>query len=144
MCDDDPFDLLCAPQEFSPVELATAYVGYLGTADEDLGWSNSWAFDLCLDGRWPDVWRVLQAIQELPEPVPDKVLAVVAAGMLEDLLKNAGAEYIDRVENLAQGSATFGRMLTGVWPSSIPSAVWERVVRFCRSFPEPLDQPYRY
>src|SRR6185312_4425879 len=144
MCDDDdPFDLLCAPQEFSPVELAAAYVGYLGTGDEDLGWANNWALDLCLGGRWLDVWRVLQAITVLPGPIPNKILAVVAAGMLEDLLKNAGEEYVDRVEVLARDNATFGRMLTGVWPSSIDSEVWERVVRFCRSFPDPLDQPYR-
>ena len=76
--------------------------------------------------------------------MPTKVPAVVAAGMLEDLLKNAGEEYIDRVETLARDNATFGRMLTGVWPSSIPSGAWERVVGFCRSFPDPLDQPYRY
>ncbi len=144
MCDDDTFDSLSAPQELSAGDLATAYVSYLGTGDDDLGWSSNWAFDLCLDGRWPDVWRVLQAILELPEPLPTKVLAVVAAGMLEDLLKNAGEEYIDRVETLARDNATFGRMLTGVWSSQIPSPVWERVARFCRSFPVPLDQPYRY
>jgi hypothetical protein len=71
MCDDDTqFESLFAPEELSPVELAAAYVRYLGTSDDDLGWSNNWVLDLCLNGRWPDVWRVLQAIQELHRPPP--------------------------------------------------------------------------
>lgn len=133
-----------APQEFSASELANAYIRYLRTGDAAFEWSNDWTINLNLHKRWADIWNVLLAILVLPEPMPDKVLADVAAGLLEDLLNGAGYEYIDRIEHLARENATFGRMLTGVWPSQIPAEVWERVVNFCRSFSNPLDQPYMY
>lgn len=125
-------------------DLASTYVAYLQSKNEALQWSSFEVLDLCMDGPWDRLWQLVQAIVLLPgEPEP-VVLATIAAGPLEDLLAKAGPDYISAVENLAQSSPTAARMLTGVWKSSIEPDVWNRVVKFCRTVPDPLDGTYAY
>ena len=61
---------------------------------------------------------------------PNRVIAVLAAGPLEDLIANHGAEIIDEVERLARQNPMFKHLLGGVWESGKPE-VWERVTA-CR------------
>ena len=60
--------------------------------------------------------------------VTAQVLAVLAAGPLEDLLWQCGPDYIDRVEKLAADDAHFNWLLGGVWQNGIAQDVWSRVV----------------
>jgi len=125
-------------------ELAKTYVAYLQSDDKALRWASRDVVDLCIKGPWERLWQLVQAIVALPEEPEPEALATIAAGPLEDLLANAGPDYIAAIEDLARSNARAARMLTGVWPSTIHPAVWQRVVTFCRTVPDPLDGVYRY
>ena len=73
-----------------------------------------------------DCWRAI--LQILCANPPQNVIAVLAAGPLENLLVRHGAQFIDRVEQESRENAEFRYLLGGVWSSSIPWAVWHRVI----------------
>jgi hypothetical protein len=75
-----------------------------------------------------EAWKVLLAlIEHAPD---DAALAYVAAGPLEELLVAYGTRVIERVETMARRDRRFRDALEGVWQSTIPDAIWERVTRF--------------
>jgi hypothetical protein len=57
----------------------------------------------------------------------DYVLANLAAGPLEDLLADHGAEFIERVEQDARRDPKFRKTHAGVWQNKMPKKIWERV-----------------
>jgi hypothetical protein len=125
-------------------EIATAYVGYLSSESEELQWASFAVIDMWLENRWDDTWELIKLVASFPKPLDGVPLATFAAGPVEDLLNKAGPAYIDRIEDFASENETMARMLSGVWPSSIEPAVWERVVTFCRKTSNPIDGDYRY
>ena len=53
--------------------------------------------------------------------------ALLAAGLMEDLLFWHGAAFIDRVEAEAKINPQLNHLLGGVWRREMPMAVWERI-----------------
>jgi hypothetical protein len=74
--------------------------------------------------RAEEVWEFL--LEALSLSPPDKVIGMLGAGPMEDLLDDWGPEFIDRIEAEAARSAAFRKMLGRVWESG-PPAVWARV-----------------
>lgn len=68
---------------------------------------------------------VLGIVQQMPS---EKVLSVLAAGPLEDLIDDHGPQFIDRIENEARRNSVFRTMLRNVWKSGSDD-VWDRVQR---------------
>jgi hypothetical protein len=66
----------------------------------------------------------------------DKVLANVAAGPLEDLLKRDPDRFIERVELQARRDPKFRRCLTGVW--GLPTSFQQRVTKYTSTVVDPL------
>jgi hypothetical protein len=97
-----------------------------GTADYE---NSSWATDLVLDwemeGDSDSLWEFILVAYK--RELPDDLLAILAAGPLEDLLAKFGPAYIDRVEDLARTDPKFNRLLGGVWRNSMTEDVWQRV-----------------
>lgn len=91
--------------------------------------SNWWAveqvMDWHLDGEGELLWRFITAAYK--RNPSDKVVGALAAGPLEDLLAKHGPEFIERVEELARRDPQFNYLLGGVWRSSMPEEVWQRV-----------------
>ena len=73
--------------------------------------------ELCWSG-------ILEIVERRPS---ERVLGMVAAGLMEDLLDASGAAFIDRIEAQACADPVFRRMLDGVWQSGTPE-VWARLV----------------
>ncbi len=73
------------------------------------------------------VWEAIRTLAG--RPLTEKQIGLLAAGPLEDLLADHGETFIDRVEREARVYPKFRHLLGGVWPSSIKSHVWDRVVR---------------
>lgn len=73
----------------------------------------------------PDVcWgAILEIVGRSPS---DKVLGMLAAGPLEDLIENHGPEFIERIERETQINTGFKKLLKGVWRSGT-GEVWERI-----------------
>jgi hypothetical protein len=74
------------------------------------------------DEQWTFILELIAAA-----PDDDDVLAHIAAGPVEGLLGRHGPAVIDRVEDLADRSAKFRRILRGVWQHMTPDDVWARV-----------------
>ena len=63
----------------------------------------------------------------LEKDPPDTVIAVLAAGPLEELISCSGRDYIDRIELEAARNPKFRHLLGGVWKASTVDSVWNRI-----------------
>jgi hypothetical protein len=119
--------------------LIKAYLDYLETNSPKLEWSFEKLFDLQRNGDWEVLWQVtVEMIQYVPNDNPF-LLAKVAAGPLEDLLRAKGDSFFARVESLARQDANFRLALTGVWglEQDQPN-LWKRLLPMLKSVPVPL------
>jgi hypothetical protein len=125
-------------------EFAQLYVEYFEKHDSSLEDYSMLLIDLEVQENWSQVWLALNEIVKLESKISDSTLATIAAGPLESLLNSAGKEYIEDILSLAQTSSIFAKMLTGVWESEIDKEIWDKVVNFCRTVKQPIDEVYGY
>jgi hypothetical protein len=72
-----------------------------------------------------ELWEfILAALAKRPS---QHVLAVLAAGPLEDLIAYAGKFFVDRIELAARRDPAFRHLLGGVWQNGTPANIWERI-----------------
>jgi Family of unknown function (DUF6869) len=57
----------------------------------------------------------------------DKILEVLSAGPLEEVLARHGEKMIERVEAEARANLMFATLLGGVWQNDMSDEVWRRV-----------------
>ncbi|MBV8620788.1 MAG: hypothetical protein JOY84_18125 [Curvibacter sp.] len=88
-----------------------------------LWWPIGRFFDL-QHNRPEECWQAILAVLDLNPP--ERVLGMLAAGPLEDLIEYHGEEFIRRIEIEAWRSLPFRLLLQGVWSSGTP-AIWARV-----------------
>jgi hypothetical protein len=72
-----------------------------------------------------NAWKVIRIMTKAGST--DFLLACIAAGPLEDLLKRHGKRFIDRIEQEAASDPVFKKILGAVWQNAIPDDVWNRV-----------------
>ena len=110
------------------LEWSRGYIGAYEAPDQTLGKNDLSPYVLGLmsgsDLDPEDVWQII--LKVLSQSPSDKVIEVLAAGPLEDLINDYGARFIDRIENEARRNPAFRHLLGGVWESSAPD-VWSRV-----------------
>ncbi len=70
---------------------------------------------------------ILTILEQLPADPEDGLFGVLAAGMMEDLLRNHGPEFIERVEAEAEREPKFNLLLGGVWLTRMSEEVRDRV-----------------
>jgi len=86
-----------------------------------------WAIERFIDAPYEAPEECWAAILEVLNKEPSqKVIGVLAAGPLEDLIEAHGPEYIERIEREAKNNPKFRYLLGGVWESST-SEVWDRI-----------------
>jgi len=124
-----------------PTKVAMDWIAYarLGpdSAPEEV-FSDGWVLvDLAMDGS-PIAWdAIVQVIRSFPEEefysiertVAQQVGGLAAAGPLEDLISEHGSVFIDVVEMEARKDRRFAWALGGVWQSTTPEDIWDRVRR---------------
>lgn len=97
--------------------------------------------DASLDESHPDYLAAYEFMVELVGPIAEecwlgilavverrpseRVLGMVAAGLMEDLLEDSGEQFISRIEHQARIDPVFRSMLHGAWRSGSPD-VWAR------------------
>ncbi len=107
-----------------------AYIMYVSDPDNDredhpLFWAVEKFLDLIHIEEAPEFY--FKAILEILKRNPgDKVLEVLAAGPLEDLINHHGPQYIKRIEIESERNPEFKDLLGGVWASSTPE-IWARI-----------------
>lgn len=119
------------PPDHTEAELVEAYIIANGVTGDD---SFSWANDELMSLVWQEperAWPIIMSIAE--RDLPKWQLAVLAAGPLEELLREHGLSFIDRVEQIALQNERFRRdVLAGVYPHACrPEDVAERVRVIC-------------
>lgn len=96
-----------------------------GTPEDE---ENSWAGERVRDWCWenPDqAWKFI--LDVLAADQSDRVIGLLAAGPVEDLLANHPYKMIERVEIAAKEDPRFAYLLGGVWQNRMPDDVWQRV-----------------
>ena len=119
--------------------LIEAYLAFLETNDQEYIWSFEQLFDLLHEDDCEAFWQVtVEMIERVSEDDPF-LLAKVAAGPLEDLLRAKGESFFSRVETLARRDAKFRLALTGVWGlEKDQPLLWKRLLPMLQSVPVPL------
>ncbi len=120
-----------------PEPVVDAWIRYhsdlkLGQAGpKDLFWVWVYIKYLVLDEpekAWP---VILELVQRAPT---DRILADVAAGPLEDLIREHAKQFIDRVEIQACRDPKFQLCLTGVWyEKELPEDIRKRIEKYMSS-----------
>jgi hypothetical protein len=129
--------------QFEDLKLVSAIPAGMGREDVVTAWIASqhavrdseehkrsfWAFtvmyDLCED-RPAVAWELIQLI--LKQDQSQKIIQILSAGPLEDLLAKHGPDYIEKVEVEAKSNPQFASLLGGVWQNSMSEDVWNRVL----------------
>jgi len=128
----------------SPAQVGEAYLAHARRQSAATEWAVEAVSDIVYAEHWEALWNVVLSIARREDPIEVEALAFVAAGPLEDLVCKAGPAFIDRVEHEAKFNRQFARLLTGVWVRNADPAVRERILKFCRAFPDPIDGTYRF
>jgi hypothetical protein len=100
--------------------LASSWLAHQSGYDE--------AFDKMYDLLHDDpesAWLVIQEMNS--REMSDEIMANLAAGPLEDLLRLHGDAFIERTEFKANSDSKFNRLLGGVWQNEMSNDVWERL-----------------
>ena len=117
----------------------TAFQAEPKSAEYETNW---WAVSEVCDWRLEGDDRLWPFILEAyKRDLPDKMIAVLAAGPLEDLLDKRGEDFIDRIEELARRDPKFTDMLGCVWRNTITDEVWQRVQAVLTHVREPTNTP---
>ena len=89
-----------------------------------IGDAHDRAWDLCQDEPESAFQFVLEVLRRNHS---NKILRVLSAGPLEDILVKHGDAIIDRVEAEARSNPMFATLLGGVWRRDMPETIWARV-----------------
>jgi hypothetical protein len=83
----------------------------------DTAWATTKQLDLSLDEQYEDLWKLILVIHSLDKS--PKIMQVLSAGPIEDLLGKSGEQFIDRVEIMARFDPSFAKVLGGVWQNGM-------------------------
>jgi Family of unknown function (DUF6869) len=114
----------------SPTELAqhwvelTAYSPLERERDDNAMALFDYQWELAKDDPQRALALVIEIVQIEQHP---RMLGLLAAGLVEDLLVAHGPDVIDAIEVEARGNPRFRQMLSGVWTSRVDPAVAERL-----------------
>lgn len=90
------------------------------------------ALDTTLPTESPDLFleAIVQVLAQLPTNEPNELLAVLAAGPLEDLLRSNSVETAGSIELLARQKPSFRLLLNGVWLGDRDAGGMERLAKY--------------
>lgn len=94
--------------------------------DAEIHWTDEHLIDLSIsEGGDVELWRFVRNTYK--REMTDAVLAILAAGPLEDILAKNGEAYIKQIELLAKNDEKFKKLLGGVWQNAMSDQLWARV-----------------
>ncbi len=114
-----------------PIEIdaqADAWIAHrLAAGGSPEYYASAWAIDT-YDFLYEDpetLWLLILAVHRKDQS--PRVQALLAAGMVEDLLGMYGDNFIDRIEAEARTDSSFARLLGGVWQGQMSDQLWARL-----------------
>ena len=110
--------------------LISGYLTNYSTGDK----SYFWAYEEIVEMTSTDPERLwLLMLEMIRRTTDEETLAYIAAGPLEDLLKDHGNEFIERIENLARSDQRFRSALAGVW--GLHGEICAHILKACGKHP---------
>lgn len=109
--------------------MARAYAAYwersiAGQPDEQDAWIGECVSELEREAPRAGLWFILLALDAVRSA---EILAILAAGPMENVLCHGGADVIDAVEAIARSSPKFRLLLSGCWGRNrMDEEVWRR------------------
>lgn len=79
--------------------------------------------ELCLES-------IMKVLGRIEDPFSNRLVAVLAAGPLEDLLAENWGVVVEQMEVLAKRSPEFRFLLNGVWDSTIHPEVLSKLAKY--------------
>ncbi|MDO8292319.1 MAG: hypothetical protein Q7T29_05590 [Gallionella sp.] len=73
---------------------------------------------------------IVEVLGRIDGSSPNRLLSVLAAGPLEDLLNYNGDAVVDEIDILARKSPEFRLLLNGVWDSDIKPSILARLAKY--------------
>lgn len=73
---------------------------------------------------------IVEVLRRIQARGRDELMAVLAAGPLEDLLTKSGDEVVDQVASLARRDESFRVLLNGVWCTGMKPHILEKLARY--------------
>jgi hypothetical protein len=73
---------------------------------------------------------ILEVLGRIDTSASNRLLGVLAAGPLEDLLGHNGDAVVDQVDLLARRDPAFRLLLNGVWDSDIKPSILARLAKY--------------
>jgi uncharacterized protein DUF6869 len=73
---------------------------------------------------------ILEVLGRVDGSTPNRLLGVLAAGPLEDLLSCNGDAVVDDIDTLARRDPAFRLLLNGVWDSDIKPSILARLAKY--------------
>jgi hypothetical protein len=73
---------------------------------------------------------IMEVLDLIDGSTPNRLLSVLAAGPLEDLLNQNGEAVVDEIDILARKSHEFRLLLNGVWDSDIKPSILARLAKY--------------
>jgi len=86
-----------------------------------------YVMDLPYEEKFDELWEFIKYTYK--QDINDKVISVLAAGPLEDLLANCGENYIKEIETLSRQEPKFRHLLGGVWQNSMSDTLWQKICK---------------
>jgi hypothetical protein len=93
--------------------------------DHPLWWSIGRTQRLTTSDDVEDIWAFI--LEVLSRSKSERVVGMVSAGPMEDLIHYWGEHFIERIEATARCNPDFRKMLRGVWESGTPD-IWRRIL----------------
>lgn len=107
--------------------------------DQDNDWVNECVSELEREAPASALWFILLALDQVKS---SQVLAVLAAGPMENVLCHGGPDIIDAVEKIARKSPKFRLLLSGSWGRNrMDGEVWRRASAAAAKGPRFCDDP---
>jgi len=116
---------------FDADALVDAYIeaqnlGSITNANHPLWWSVEYFMDIDNHEKANHVWiYILRIIEKQPS---EKVLGMIGAGPLEDLINQYGDKFIEKIEIEARTNPQFRKVLSFVWRQDTDDEIWSRVM----------------
>lgn len=116
-------------------EICRGYLSYVRTGSMEHFWAFETLTLLAFEQRWDELWDITLRLIDLAPFEETELLAVIAAGPLEDLVRYAAPQVEQRIVERIRVDPKFRRVMTGVWAREERKDFWDRITPLLYEYP---------
>ena len=121
-------------------QICDGFLSYARTQSMEHFWAFEAVTELAFQQEWDELWEITLRLIELAPFEETELLAVIAAGPLEHLVRYAAPQMEERIVERITIDPKFRRVLTGVWARQERKDFWDRITPLLYEYPtQPID-----